>query len=244
MDSPLRIPKAAVQALTGSLIPPESSSGAVIELVIRLDNGALNARGFGAYLALADRVYGRMTEVGLKSYSQAVAGQLEIQEVREGSVELLVAKSVSHPGQARPLAVLWLCLKHLPTWTRLWVEATESRAEEPTSLLISQGSWQEESLAKETRRRFKHELKQDTLVGRLDERRVGQLARLLEDLYTAEYRHLPAASRFARKSVRDVLLLVRSPTTEPRERYPLRGTAIHYADPVMPVAQDDWEAAR
>jgi hypothetical protein len=226
----------------------EASAEKIVELIIRMDDKNLNARGLGAYLSLADRVYGRMTELGLKSYSQAIGGQLSIQEIRKGSLEIVMAQPVTRPKDATPLAVLWLCLKHLPSWIRAVHEADKSWSEPSGNLTFNYGSLygslQEERVARESRRRLRGEIKRDGSLERLDDRKVSQLAVLLEELYMVERRQLPAAARFAAKSVKDVILLVRAPSSLPVNRYPLRGTPIHYEDPTLPVAQDDWEAAR
>jgi hypothetical protein len=42
----------------------------------------------------------------------------------------------------------------------------------------------------------------------------------------------------------EVIVLVQSPVTVERQRYPLRGMPVRYVDPTEPVAQADWEAAQ
>jgi hypothetical protein len=42
----------------------------------------------------------------------------------------------------------------------------------------------------------------------------------------------------------EVIVLVPSPVTVDRQRYPFRGLPVHYVDPTEPVAQADWEAAQ
>ncbi|MEI8259202.1 MAG: hypothetical protein WCJ30_26330 [Deltaproteobacteria bacterium] len=42
----------------------------------------------------------------------------------------------------------------------------------------------------------------------------------------------------------EVIVLVRETAGSPATRYPLRGTALRYDDPTVPVASDEWDATR
>ena len=42
----------------------------------------------------------------------------------------------------------------------------------------------------------------------------------------------------------EVIMLVQPPGLMRYQRYPLRGTSVHYSEPTEPVAQEDWEAAQ
>ncbi|MEN3333352.1 MAG: hypothetical protein V7641_2717 [Blastocatellia bacterium] len=42
----------------------------------------------------------------------------------------------------------------------------------------------------------------------------------------------------------EVIIVARSSKPGEQDRYPLRGTPIHYDNPTEPVAQEDWEAVR
>lgn len=240
---PVTVPKSAVQALTHLLIPPETADGKRVELMITINDRNLNAREFGAYLSLADRVYGRMNESGLSSYARKAPEQLVFYEVRQGSLQLVATQSVSRPTDATPVAVLWLCLKHLPAWTKPSSGSAKSRARSSHDWLYRNGAL-DEKMDQEARKHLREELRQNTSLQGLDNRKVGQLATLLGELYTAERQHLPACARFTHKSVKEVTLAVRSQMPLPEQRYPLRGTPFHYQDPTLPVAQDDWDAAR
>lgn len=41
----------------------------------------------------------------------------------------------------------------------------------------------------------------------------------------------------------EIIILAAQPRAQQTNRYPLRGTIIHYDRPFEPVAQDDWDAA-
>ncbi len=81
---PARIPKVALDDFTALFVPPEAPFGSVVELVVKIEDESLNVREFAAYLSLVDRVYGRLTHPGLRSYSQTLRDQVEITEIRKG----------------------------------------------------------------------------------------------------------------------------------------------------------------
>lgn len=238
----VRVPKSAIQALTDLLIPAESADGKSVELVISLDDKNLNARELGAYLSLMDRVYGRMNEPGLKSYAQKVPQQLVIHEIRKGSVQLVVVQQVSRSSDAASIAVLWLCLKHLSAWAQSLSEAAKPRLIASSDYL---NHYREmgERIDGEVRKRLRDDIRHNTTLDGLNNTKVSQLATLLGELYVAEREYLPACARFTRKSVRGITLAVGS-SSMALQRYPLRGTPIQYEDPMLPVADADWEAAR
>ena len=92
---PAEVPRTALHDLTALFIPLETPTGTVVELVIAIEDERINVREFGAYLSLADRIYGRMTHVGLMSYSHRTYGQLEISERRKNSIEFYIKEVIS-----------------------------------------------------------------------------------------------------------------------------------------------------
>ena len=73
---PARVPKSALQELSGLFVPQDMPVGSIVEIKIQVDDRNLNVREFGAYFSLADRVYGRMSQAGLRSYAQTNYAQL------------------------------------------------------------------------------------------------------------------------------------------------------------------------
>jgi len=156
---------------------------------------------------LADRVYGRLTEAGLKSYAQSAYDQLRITEIRKGSVELIIAEAVSHFQDATPLVILWLFLRYVPGILQSASEASKNVADAYRSLqegkLVAQNrkqlevkslsevtksyadaykSLEEGKLARQNRKRLKQEMKQDQSLQDLNTKRLNQLVLLLDDL--------------------------------------------------------------
>jgi hypothetical protein len=199
---PVEVPRTALYDLTALFVPPETPTGTVIELVIVIEDERINVREFGAYLSLADRVYGRMTRAGLMSYSHRTYGQLEISEIRKNSIELYIKEVISGFQDATPLVILWLFLKHLPSAIKTLSESSKNFAD-------AFKSYEEASLARENRKRLRAEIRQDEELQKLGDRRLNQVVVLLDALQAHEGRRLAAPVRFAQKYVKSLILRIR-----------------------------------
>lgn len=198
---PARVPAVALYDLTALFVPVDTPTGSTVELKITINDRDLNVRDFGAYWSMADRVYGRVTEAGLRSYSRTPNRQLRITEVRQGSLEVIVAEAISHYREATPLAVLWLFMKYLPNAVKSLSEVAKNAAETYKTI-------EEAKLTRENRKHLREDIKKDEALAKLDPTRVNQLVALLEDLQAKESRQLPAPIRFAQEDVKSVELIV------------------------------------
>lgn len=173
-----------------------------MELIITIKESSLNVREFGAYLFLADRIYGRVSRDGLKTYSRLPYTQLAISEIRKGSIELVIAEALLYYKDATLLLILWLFLKYFPPGIKTMAEAAKYFAE-------SYKTVEEGRLIRVNRQQLKAKMRQDELLKALDDKQLNQLITLLVDLETAERKNLPAARRFAFKSVEFVKIVLR-----------------------------------
>lgn len=201
-DLVIRYPKTALQDLAALFVPPDIPSDSTVELIITVKDHSLNAREFGAYLSLADRIYGRISRAGLKTYSLLPHTQLQISEIRQGSIELVITEALLYFKDATLLLILWLFLKYFPAGIKTISEATKYFADSYKSI-------EEGRLVREHRQQLKEKMKQDELLQKLDDKQLSQLIVLLADLETAERKNLPAATRFAFKSVEAVRIVLR-----------------------------------
>jgi len=119
---PVKVPRRALADIAHSFIPEDTSYEATVELVITIEDSNINVREFAAYLSLIDRVYGRLSSKGLHSYAHTESGQLEITEIRKGSIELIVSQLVSEFRGVAVLIVLWQVLKQLKNVTAAFKE--------------------------------------------------------------------------------------------------------------------------
>ncbi len=168
-----------------------SAEEALVELIITIEDSNINIREFAAYLAFIDRVYGKLSPKGLRSYSHQEWGQLEISEIREGSLELVISKIASEYKNVAALFVLWQILKQLPNVTAAYKNFYEG------------------VLARRNAKRIKEEMKREAYLQQLDKKRFNQLASLVNSLISSEKKNLSAPTRFARNSVKTVVIVVR-----------------------------------
>ena len=198
---PARVPAIALYDFTELFVPLDTPEGSTVELRITISDSNLSVRDFGAYLSMADRVYGRVTEAGLRSYSQTPYKQLRISEIRKGSIEAVIVQAISHFKDATPLAILWLYLKYLPNAVKLFSEVVKNTAD-------AYKSYEDGRLTRENRKNIREELKHDEALAKLDPNRINQIAALLEDLQAKESNYLAGPIRFAQEEVESVELVV------------------------------------
>lgn len=206
---PARVPTTALYDFTRLFVPTSVSTEATIELVIRIKDKNLKARELGAYLSLADRIYGRLTKEGLKSYALTPNKQLQITQVRQGSLEFIIAQIIEHPQVVMPLAILFLFLKYLPGALKGLSEAAKNTADTWKSIADGWKSIEDAKLARLNRKRLKATMQQDDILKQLDANRLNQLVALLDALQAMESRNLPAPTRFAENQVQSIDLTVR-----------------------------------
>ena len=200
---PAKVPNVALYDFANLLVPEDTPSGTAIRLIIKTNNRDLNVRDFSAYWAMADRVYGRVTEAGLRSYARTPGRQLRISEIRQGSIEVIIAEVIMHYHDAIPLAVLWLFLKNLPNAMKVLSEAAKNSADAYKSI-------EDAKLAKINRKRLQDEIKKDDALTNLDQTRIKQIAALLDGLQAVESANLSAPVRFAQEEVQSVEIVVGS----------------------------------
>jgi hypothetical protein len=198
---PARVPAIALYDLTALFVPVGTPSGSTVELRITISDVDLSLRDFGAYLSLTDRVYGRVTEAGLRSYAKTPYRHLRVTEIRKGSIEIILAQMISHSKEATSLAILWLFLKYLPS-------AIKSSSEVVKNFADSYKSIEEAKLIRQNRKHLREEIKKDEALAKLDPKRLNQLVVLLEDLQAKESQQLTAPVRFAQEDVKSIELVV------------------------------------
>jgi hypothetical protein len=197
---PVKASRFALDDIARSFIPEDASYKETVELVITIEDGNINVREFAAYLSLVDRVYGRLSPRGLNSYAHWETGQLEITEIRKGSIELIISQVISEFRGVAVLIVLWQVLKQLP------------------NVVAAFKDYQEGMLARQNRKRIKQEMKQEASLQKLKGKRFDELVTLVNNLLTSEHKHLSAPIRFARTRVKFVIIKIkdeRQPETHP-----------------------------
>lgn len=176
--------------------PPER---AALTLRIGLRQGGLNVRQLGAYLAFADRVYGRVKFGTLRRYARRERDQLTIAEARSGSLILLIKEVVDALASPQGIILTGLALKYLP-------EVIKAPA-------AAYRDYEQGRLHRAERKRLSTLASADDSLSGLQPKELSQLAAVLSKLYELEQHRITSAQSFAIKSVLDVQ--VEGSTEEP-----------------------------
>jgi len=207
-DLPARVPHTLLPDLVRAFVPPDTPNDAKLELVITIEDGNIPVKEFADYLALVDRLYGRMSRNGLMSYAHREWGRLQIAEIRKGSLETAFQFALENADKA---IVTYLFLKGLPNLIKVSAEAyktyEEGRllAEEREHKKII-NRLEESRMVRENRKRIREEIQQESALAQIEDARKGQLTTLLIELFLEENPRLSAPIRFARRQIRGVLL--------------------------------------
>lgn len=169
-----------------------------IELIITLDDKNLNIKEFSAYLDFIYQTDGYLSNYGFLSYSKMPRVQLEITEVRQGSLVLIIEKLLNEIG-GQNLMIIYLVLKFLPNV----IKATLDGAEKYYSILDKR----EDYLEKKDKRKFRSPLKKaifsDLELNSMSDNQKEKLAKQLNKFYK---KNNLAASRFAQKFIKNIEL--------------------------------------
>lgn len=198
---PIKVRSKAIKELTSLILPEKVEEGSIIELVLTIEDKDLNLREFAGYLSVIDGFYGRLQPEGFYSYAHKIDQQLQISEVRKGSIDLVIAQAIQtieSQTDVIQIIVLWLALRYLKAVAEIISYFSQAFRD-----------YEEGQLAKINRKRIVEEMKRDQALQQLSPERKRQLAMLLDKLYSAEDRHLPAAIRFDQKYVLEVTIKVK-----------------------------------
>src|SRR6185295_11824192 len=84
------LPQGSFRGLVSAFVPPGTPRSAILEFVITVDDHDMPTREFAGYLALVDRLYGRLSPGGLRSYAHRDRGRLNIAECRKSELEIIL----------------------------------------------------------------------------------------------------------------------------------------------------------
>lgn len=191
---PAKIPRTALDDLHQAFVPEGTLDESSLELSIRVACGDIAIRDLSAYLDIIDRVYGRLSEKGLISYARKEHGHLKINDMRQGSWELLIREAVTS-GYSHALIIVYLAIKYLPPAIQ--------------SIAVAYNNYEQGRLARINRKRIKAEMENDIRLKNLSNNRMNQLARLIEYLHERESEKINRAIKFARKGLLDVEIRIK-----------------------------------
>jgi len=109
------IPKKLVTNLFNMYIPEEVSLDKRFELIIRMRAENISVRQLAAYLNFIDKAYGRLTPRGIMHYARTSTYELNVTEIRHGSLEIVISNILSESTSIKAIIIVGLLLKYLPS---------------------------------------------------------------------------------------------------------------------------------
>jgi hypothetical protein len=227
-DLPERVPYALFPDLLSVFISPDAPYDTLLELVVTIEGEEIPAREFAEYLALIDRIYGRLSLEGLRSYAHKEQGRLQIAEIHKSELEVIFRVLQAVVQEAATYIVIAYALKTLSEVIKINTESYKNLVDARKSLADARKSdieaaaireearhkeivnaYEEGRLARENRKHIREFIQQDPDLMRLDDARKSQLTALLDALFTEENARLAAPIRFAKRHVKNVKLRTR-----------------------------------
>lgn len=187
---------------------PQKPEKSYLEIVIKIKDKNVNVRQFSSYLALVDRLYGRLSPNGLRSYARRQKAQLKISEFRKGSLELVIQLVYEHREVAASI-MLVLFLKFLPNAVKSVSDLVKTLSESTKNMADSYKSYQEARLVKENRETLRKSIDKETSLKELPKNQKDELTMIQETLYEREKTKITLSKEFADKYVEKISLRIR-----------------------------------
>jgi len=194
-EVPVKKPQVAIAELRQMIIGKDVPQDARLELIVTLSSEDITIRELTAFLEFTDRIYGRLSPNGIRSYALRKYGHLRIKQIEQGSWKLILDTAITAVRELDKYLVLWLVIQFLPNAIHNVAEAYNQ--------------YEQGRLARENRKRIRHEMELDNrLINLAPDRRKG-LAAFIDFLYEKESSRLPRAIRFTSSRLKEVIIKVR-----------------------------------
>lgn len=170
-----------------------------IELVISIDSNHLSIKEFSSYLDFIYRIDGMTSELGYKRYVQIPRAQIEISEIRFGSLLIIIEKFIDELD-GKTLVIIGLCLKYLPQVIKTSTEASVHLFD----MLNKREDYLEKKDRRKLRKSIRDSIKEDEALQGINKNLKEKLVDLLDEMYVKNTQRIGPASRFASKSVKSI----------------------------------------
>lgn len=189
------VPRLIVRArpAIGRLLDLESTtSETIFSVVIRVRDHDLSVRDLAAYLAFADRVYGRLSFESLDKYARRRRSHLRIHEIRRGSVVLILREFAKAASSPYGIVLTGLVLRYLPDIIKAPAAAYRD--------------YEEARYRRAERKHLLQRAEADPLLAKSDAKDVRQIATTVFEAYELERTRLGGPQSFSMSSVESVRL--------------------------------------
>ena len=220
------VPLVALKDLVNSIIPQKNEEINSVEILIELENYEINVRELSAFLSFLDRIYGRIKDWNLSSYSHLPNQQLKIETVRFGSVEIVISEIfVQAKEHFTAIVVLYTAVKLLKPMSELIKSSAESykliaeakkllsevvkNKAETQKLFAETNKIDEETKLIELNSQKLEREENLNFVDSLDKKRLNQIFKLIKEIYIKEEKTLPKIKKFADEKIKEIQLKVK-----------------------------------
>ena len=186
--------RSAFLEIQEAILPKQIPGRAKLELAITLDDTGVGVRDLANYLRLIDGVYGRLDPKGYRSYAQRENAYLRIDEVRSGSMEVILSELLATTERAVPLLVLYVMLKYLPEFLK--------------SLASAYKDFEEARHTRLRRKQLSDTIHADKELQSVSKGSKQHLIEFLDDMYASEASNLRGARRIAELHLKELILRV------------------------------------
>jgi len=113
-EVPVKKPQVAIAELRQMIIGKDVPQDARLELIVTLSSEDITIRELTAFLEFTDRIYGRLSPNGIRSYALRKYGHLRIKQIEQGSWKLILDTAITAVRELDKYLVLWLVIQFLP----------------------------------------------------------------------------------------------------------------------------------
>lgn len=174
----------------------DESKNQDFDLLITIDNRNISFRDFSAFLLLIDHFYGRNYNGGFLSYAMTDSAHLRADEIRSGSIEIIIQELLRHLPVKQAI-IFFLLIKYLPS-------ALKSISESLLNTSDALYTFEKTKLIRRMRKELRRDLRDDALLQTLSDAEISKLAEDLQKKYDVDRKHIHKAARFAAKKLKSV----------------------------------------
>ncbi|NCD70042.1 hypothetical protein [Mucilaginibacter agri] len=181
-----------------SLFSDEDYNDYKADLIISLEQSNLSFRDLSYFLLTVDHFYGRMYKKGFLSYSMTELVQLKADEIRQGSIEIIIEDILSKLP-LKEAVYFYLLIKHLPSGLKSISETAKNFSE-------TFYNYERAKVVRQARKSLRKNLKNDDLLKDLTDDEIVKLAQNLQKRYQIDTKLVEKASRFANEKLKGVTI--------------------------------------
>lgn len=182
--------------ISTSLFSDEDYNEYKADLVISLEQSSLSFRDLSYFLLTVDHFYGRMYKKGFLSYSMTEIVQLKMDEVRQGSIEIIIEDILSKLPLKESI-YFYLLIKHLPSGLKSVSETVKNASE-------AFYNYERAKVVRQARKSLRNGLRDDEMLKDLTDDEIVKLAQNLQKRYHIDGKLVEKASRFANEKLKGV----------------------------------------